>query len=141
MANVADIAQYFNAQFWELSKIKLQKLLYFAQAWSLGKNDQELFPDDFVAWKLGPALKELHKSMHDCEKVVPLEIPGSDIDRLTNGDMQSLDSVLAFYGDMTKEELIDLAHQDNVWKNALRDAVIPKEAIKALYRDRKCPLR
>lgn len=141
MANVADIAQYINSQFWELSKVKLQKLLYFAQAWSLGKNDQELFPDDFVAWKLGPAIKELHESMRDCEKVVPLDVPGADVDRLTNGDMQYIDSILAFYGDMTKEELIELAHQDIVWKKARRDAIIPKEEIKALYRGRECPLQ
>lgn len=141
MANVADIAQYINSQFWELSKVKLQKLLYFAQAWALGKHSQELFPDDFVAWELGPALKDLHESMRDCEKVVPLEVPGSNLERLTNGDMQYLDSVLAFYGDMTKEELVDLAHQDSVWKTALRDAIIPKDEIKALYMDRQCPLQ
>lgn len=141
MANVADIAQYINSQFWELSKVKLQKLLYFAQAWSLARDGKELFPDDFVAWKLGPVIKGLHDSMHDCEKVVPLEVPGSNLERLTNGAMQYLDSVLSFYGDMSKEELVDLAHQDSVWKNAHRDAVIPKEAIRALYRDRECPLQ
>lgn len=141
MAKVADVAQYINLQFWQLSKVKLQKLLYFSQAWFLAINDCELFPDDFVAWEQGPAIKELHESMHGCEKVVPIEVSGSDLQRLTNGEMQYLDSVLAYYGDMTKDELVARAHEDIIWKRARRNEVISKNDIRDYYRRKECPLQ
>jgi uncharacterized phage-associated protein len=39
-----------------LTNLKLQKLLYYAQAWHLALNDKPLFDEDFEAWLHGPVL-------------------------------------------------------------------------------------
>lgn len=141
MASGYDFAQYINDQFWQLSKIKLQKLLYFAQTWSLVRNGKPLFPDDFVAWEKGPAIIELHEVMSSSEKIVPLEIPGANSSNLTNGEMGFIDSIIDIYGEMSKEELVELAHNDSAWKDAKRDEVISKDTIADCYRNRPLPLK
>ncbi len=45
---------------------KLQKLVYYCQAWSLVWDEQPLFKEKIVAWANGPVVKELyeqHKGM------------------------------------------------------------------------------
>jgi uncharacterized phage-associated protein len=44
-----------------LSNLKLQKILYYAQAWHLAIFDQRLFPETFEAWVHGPVIPELYR--------------------------------------------------------------------------------
>lgn len=39
-----------------LTNLKLQKLLYYAQAWHLALRNAPLFDEDFQAWVHGPVL-------------------------------------------------------------------------------------
>ena len=141
MASVYDVAQYINEQFYRLTKVKLQKLLYFCQAWYLAKNKRPLFQEDFYAWKLGPVVKELHEMMRDGENLVPTIITGADIHRLINNEALYIDKVLHLYGDMTKEELVDKSHEDDPWKNSMLDALITKESIMHFYEGKPCPIQ
>ena len=141
MATVYDAAQYINDQFGNLTKVKLQKLLYFCQAWHLAKYDAPLFDEDFYAWKLGPVVKELHESMHSVETFVPYDIAGSNVDNLNNGEIIFIDKVLDCYGDKNKDELVAMTHEDDAWKNAMPDALITKESIKSCYKAKPCPIR
>ncbi|MCH8046000.1 MAG: DUF4065 domain-containing protein [Planctomycetes bacterium] len=43
-----------------ISNLRLQKLLYYAQAWHLALHGKELFPDRFEAWIHGPAQPEVY---------------------------------------------------------------------------------
>ena len=60
-----DIANYFIALANEtgsfVSNLKLQKLVYYAQAWHLALHDAPLFPEDFEAWVHGPVIPELYQ--------------------------------------------------------------------------------
>jgi len=59
----ADIADYFiwlaNDIGSFVSNLKLQKLVYYAQAWHLALYDCPLFDEDFQAWIHGPVIPEL----------------------------------------------------------------------------------
>jgi uncharacterized phage-associated protein len=44
----------------EVNNLKLQKLLYYAQAWHLGRFGSPLFPEKFQAWSTGPAIPALY---------------------------------------------------------------------------------
>ena len=59
MANVFDTAKYILEQFGSMSTMKLQKLCYYSQAWSLVWDDSPLFEEDFQAWANGPVCPEL----------------------------------------------------------------------------------
>lgn len=59
MANVFYTAKYVLEQTGEMSTMKLQKLCYYFQAWSLVWYDSPLFGEDFQAWANGPVCPEL----------------------------------------------------------------------------------
>ncbi|MDC7291062.1 DUF4065 domain-containing protein [Blautia schinkii] len=59
MANVFDTAKYILEQSGTMSTMKLQKLCYYSQAWSLVWDDSPLFNEDFQAWTNGPVCSEL----------------------------------------------------------------------------------
>jgi len=48
-----------------LTNLKLQKLLYYAQAWHLALRDEPLFSEDFQAWVHGPVLPSQYARFRD----------------------------------------------------------------------------
>jgi uncharacterized phage-associated protein len=44
-----------------ISNLKLQKLLYYAQAWHLALYDSSLFPERIQAWVHGPAVPPVYR--------------------------------------------------------------------------------
>ena len=58
---VADYIICFYHQHGDLiTNLKLQKLVYYAQAWYLGLYNKPLFDEDFHAWVSGPVQPELY---------------------------------------------------------------------------------
>lgn len=55
-----EIADFIQAECYErdlrITNLKLQKLLYYAEAWSLASRDEALFDEPFQAWIHGPVL-------------------------------------------------------------------------------------
>jgi uncharacterized phage-associated protein len=43
-----------------IDQMKLQKLLFYAQAWMLGIMGTELYPDDIHAWEWGPVIPSVY---------------------------------------------------------------------------------
>ncbi len=50
MATCFDVAKYILTKMGKLSTVKLQKLVYYAQAWSLVWDDEPLFNERIEAW-------------------------------------------------------------------------------------------
>ena len=66
MANVYDVAKYVLKKLGSMPTMKLQKEVYYCQAWSLGWDGKPLFDEDFQAWANGPVCPELfsrHKGL------------------------------------------------------------------------------
>jgi uncharacterized phage-associated protein len=66
-----DIASYFielasNINENDLTNLKLQKLLYFAQGKYLSKYDAPLFKENIEAWPLGPVVREVYNEYKGC---------------------------------------------------------------------------
>lgn len=141
MANVFDAARYILLKTGEISTWKLQKLCYYAQAWTLAWTGKPLFPEDFEAWRNGPVCRPLfarHKGMYS---VTEDFLPDGNIDALTADEKDSIDTVLSAYGDMEPYQLRAQTHAETPWKAArgsldemaFSDSVISKEAIGAYY--------
>jgi len=115
-ASVLDVAAYILEKIGELSSIKLQKLVYYCQAWSLVWDEKALYPEQIEAWANGPVVRELfnyHKGFFSISKI---EIGNSDC--LSHSQKDTIDNVLNFYGDKSAQWLIDLTHMENPWLNA-----------------------
>lgn len=111
-----DVAEYILKKLGSMTTMKLQKLVYYSQAWSLVWDEKPLFSEEIEAWANGPVVKDLfyyHKGFFKISSVAL-----GNVDRLNNDQNNTIDSVLEFYGNKSAQWLIDLTHLEDPWKNA-----------------------
>jgi len=108
--NVFDVAAYIVSKLGTISTMKLQKLVYYAQAWSLVWDEQPLFQEPIEAWANGPVVRDLFY-FHIGQFSVS-SIPIGNPSLLNNTQRETIDAVLGFYGDKPAQWLIDLSHQE-----------------------------
>lgn len=110
-----DVAAYILQRMGPMTTMKLQKLLYYCQAWSLVWDEAPLFFEDIEAWANGPVVREVfeeHRNLFTIDRV-----PGEP-SKLTEKQKETIHSVLDFYGNKTSHWLSDLTHMEEPWKNA-----------------------
>src|SRR5579859_7908067 len=79
-----------------ISNLKLQKLLYYSQAWHLALYDKPLFEEDLEAWVHGPAVMSVYGSFKDWSwKPITGRPPKPD---LTKHAVAHLNDVMEVYG-------------------------------------------
>jgi uncharacterized phage-associated protein len=119
MANVFDIAKYILENLGPITAMKLQKLCYYSQAWSLVWEEQPLFDNRIEAWGNGPVSPELYQ-WHKGKFIVNMDdnLISSCNNNLTDNQIVTIDNVLNTYGKYTAQELSDLTHKENPWKIA-----------------------
>lgn len=114
--NVFDVAAYILEKCGAMSALKLQKLVYYCQAWSLVWDDEPLFPERIEAWAYGPVVKELYEFHRGLFLLSSVPIGASF--KLTPTQKESIDAVIKYYGEKTPQQLIELTHLEDPWKNA-----------------------
>ena len=77
MNSAIDVANYFLCRVDReagdtISLLKLQKLVYYAQAWSLVMRDQLLFSQDIEAWSSGPVVRDVWNQYEESQGVTIL---------------------------------------------------------------------
>lgn len=99
-----------------LSNLKLQKLLYYAQAWHLAIFDEPLFGEPIEAWVHGPVVVSEYRRFKGWAWQPIQDNPKlPDIDPRT---VAHLSEVMDVYGAKTAYELELLTHREDPWKNA-----------------------
>lgn len=101
-----------------ISTMKLHKLLYYSQAWSMVWDGKPLFKDKIEAWANGPVVRTLfsfHRGMYD---ISYFKLGIGDERNLSEEQKETIDGVLKFYGDMTAQALINQTHFEDPWRNA-----------------------
>ena len=114
--NVFDVAAYILEKCGEMSALKLQKLVYYCQAWSLVWDEAPLFPERIEAWAYGPVVKELYEYHRGFYRLSRLPLGASF--KLTSKQKQTIDAVINYYSVKTPQQLIELTHLEDPWKNA-----------------------
>ena len=120
MANVFDVAKYILQKQGEMTAMKLQKLVYYSQAWSLVWDSKALFRARIEAWANGPVIRSLYDA-HRGEFLVNEKMFSGDPDKLTATEKETVDAVLKVYGNKTPHYLSQLTHSEAPWKNARKD--------------------
>ncbi len=124
-----------------LTNKKLQKLVYYAQAWSLVLNDKSLFEDPIQAWVHGPAVANLYReyAKHGFNPI-EVEVAEKDIDIPQEGK-KLIREVWNIYGSFDAQYLETLSHYEKPWQKAREglDAtepsgiIITNETMKEFY--------
>lgn len=141
MATVFDAAKYILEQRGPMSTMKLQKLCYYAQAWSLVWDDNPLFDQDFEAWANGPVCHELFNEHQGHFSVTAAQERKGDSGHLSPKQKDTIDKVLEFYGNRDAQWLSQLTHIERPWRVARAgcpdgescNATITKESMAMYY--------
>lgn len=123
-----DIANWFIEQFDKnagdvITHLKLQKLLYFAEAWTQLLLDRELFDENIEAWAHGPVVREVFNEFQGAGWQ-PLTA-SSDIIDFDKDVTGVLEQVLDAYGNVSAKTLEYMTHSDRPWIEA-RGALAPE---------------
>ena len=115
--NLFAVADYILSRQGPMSAMKLQKLVYYSQAWSLVWTEKELFPEEFQAWANGPVVWELYGAHRGEFRIEPGFFRG-DTGRLSQEQRDVIDKVLSFYGPKDPQWLSNLTHMESPWREA-----------------------
>jgi uncharacterized phage-associated protein len=124
MVSAHDVAKYILQQQGEMSVMKLQKLVYYSQAWHLVWEDKPLFAERIRAWANGPVVRELYDTHKGRFMVSAAEWPTGEPANLGDKEKEAIDAVLKFYGDKPAAWLSELTHSEPPWKEA-RNGLAP----------------
>ncbi len=147
MATALDVATWFLCDIDRsagdsITHLKLQKLVYNAQVWSLTLFEKPLFSEDMQAWAHGPVAPSVYDAFSR-EGWNALDTPDRALDGCFDVDQVALLAEVAdVYGNFSARQLENMTHADASWREArggLPDeapstAIISKEAMKNFYR-------
>ena len=119
MLSVFDVAKYILEKLCANTPIttwKLQKLVYYSQAWSLVWDDAPLFREDIQAWANGPVCPDLYSEHKGQFQISTIE--RGNTAKLSDEQIETIDAVIKHYGGKTAQYLSELTHREAPWKSA-----------------------
>ena len=122
MHSILDVAKYILEKKGPMTTMKLQKLCYYSQAWSLAWDETPLFNEDFEAWANGPVCPTLFYSHKGHYSVPSNFFSRRSSASFSDSERETIDKVLDYYGDKEPQWLSNLTHMEEPWRRA-RDGV------------------
>jgi len=134
--NIIDLSRfllyYFIKDGIPISHLKLQKVLYYTQAWHLVYFDRNPFFDEQPeAWVNGPVYRTVYnefKPIGIYNNITVEKLTPNDLDEelekyklklnLDNEQFEFINSIIKHYGLMTHEKLIYITHTESPWNMA-----------------------
>jgi uncharacterized phage-associated protein len=121
--NASRVADYFlfkaQAEDKPVTNKKLQKLLYYAQAWSLAIRNEKLFEEKIEAWVHGPAIKSIYLAYKEFgAQPIKKEISPESVADIPEEVQKLLNEVWTVYGKFDAAYLEQLTHSEAPWVNA-----------------------
>jgi uncharacterized phage-associated protein len=125
-----------------ISNLKLQKLLYYSQAWYLALYDKPLFDERIEAWVHGPVVPPVYGAYKGWAWQPIQDNPTLDSVGLPGAVKAHLNEIMDAYGSMGAYDLEKLTHSEAPWLNSrggipidqASNALISHEEMKNFYR-------
>jgi uncharacterized phage-associated protein len=125
-----------------MTNLRLQKLLYYSQAWYLALYDKPLFDEPFEAWVRGPVQPDVWKRFKEFQWM-PIGIPVDDTG-IPEDVKRHVADVMSAYGKFSAFDLERMTHAESPWIDARGSlatdlpsrAVISQESMKEYYKKR-----
>ncbi|MEE7488418.1 Panacea domain-containing protein [Methylobacterium oryzae] len=119
-----DIAKWFinttdRASGDAITHLKVQKLIYYAQAWSIAHYDKPLFDEDLEAWAHGPVAVSVWDQFKDYGyDAIPEQKLKSKFESKANAILRAVQDK---YGIYTAKKLESMTHKEPPWLEARGD--------------------
>ena len=143
------VARYFihlaNKQKSAITNKKLQKLVYYAQAWSLVLRNKRLFTDEVEAWVHGPAVRVLYGQYKKFGfSAIDEDVASESIESISAEEKKLLNDIWRVYGKFDAGYLELLTHSEKPWQIARAELeshqtssnTITTESMKEFYSQR-----
>ena len=148
-----ELAVYLLAEYGQMSHLKLQKLLYYVEAWHLAFYNRGLIRDDFKAWVHGPVCVPVWHMAKDLAilngEILIKSTEKSKVQTrvksaLAKDQLALINDVLEEYGSKSAHYLEWLTHSEQPWIEARGGLAcdepssnrIGKKTMKAFYQSR-----
>lgn len=128
-----------------ISPLKLQKLLYYCQAWHYTIFNEPLFDEGIQAWAHGPVVPSQYKRFAKILRNSNIDTSKIDIKKviLNNKSEELLKEVMEIYAEHTAYYLEQLTHQERPWRETRGnipeyvscDKEIPLELMREYYQE------
>ena len=138
MADIFDVANYIlkisredpeDDEYELISHMKLQKLIYFCQGYSLALYGKPLFPETIEAWRHGPVCPKLYHILKGYgSSPITATVDPDKID-LEEHEKRLIGMVYATYGQYSASKLRQITHKEGPWKGSWEGSEIPQEAM------------
>lgn len=158
MRDIQDIARFVGLSLLSkqmtVSPLKLQKILYYIQAWYMVFFGREntLFAEKPQAWVNGPVYPSIYRTYRDAVPNMCDHLRLSDFDNTTDDatdafrkeaevvgfnaeEEELIESIITLYGAKTQNELIFLTHAEKPWVEGRGDKKPYEKSIKELSLD------
>ena len=118
----------------DISNLKLQKLLYYAQGIYMAMTGDKLFNDDIVAWEHGPVIANVY---HEYSKYgrngIPFNESRQPLEKYTDKENNILEQVYDYFGQYSAWKLRDMTHKEKPWLSTTKNDVISPAVIKEYF--------
>ena len=141
MPEINHVARYLIERLGPMTTMKLQKLVYYCQAWSLAWDEEPLFEEEFQAWANGPVSPELFSAHSEKYKLDDDFLNTYSGYEFNQDQLETIEVVIEHYGGKSPNYLRELTHKERPWKETrgniplgyFCDKVISKELMQEYY--------
>jgi len=104
-----------------ITNLKLQKLLYYAQAWYLVNSRRRLFSDPIEAWSFGPVIRDIYLNWKRYgSKPIPYKPTRQEEHRFTGSQLTFLRECYRIFSNFSATALLSMSHNEDPWKTAFQ---------------------
>ncbi len=156
MYNVLDVCRYVinysNDKDYGISNLKLQKVLYFIQAYFLISTPEQCFRERIEAWDFGPVVPEAYREYKqfgssnipnvsyyvemDFDDFWKSKVKKYRSEVISDGDKRRIEAVVDRFSDYSATDLVGITHNQAPWMDAYvpnRNNEITPQAIKEYF--------
>lgn len=116
VADVHDVAAALLERTGAMTTMKLQKLIYYTQAWHLVFRNTPMFDEQIEAWAEGPVTRVLNEKHRGRYRVDGWR--SGNPTKLSADELATLEWVITKYSALSAESLSHMTHMESPWKVA-----------------------
>jgi uncharacterized phage-associated protein len=120
-----------------ISNLKLQKLLYYMQGFSIAIFDRKLFENDIEAWQYGPVVKDMYNHFKEFGSGAISLNSNEEHLEMSKEENELFKDVMAEYGQFSAIKLMNMTHEELPWRKIFYEnpqGIIPYELLKEYFK-------
>jgi uncharacterized phage-associated protein len=147
MADPIHVARYLlqlasrEAEAEPITQMRLHKLLYYVQGWSLAQRGEPLFAGRIEAWTHGPVVRQVYPAFADFGDA-PIAPPAGEVE-LNAADRAFVESIWESYKMHSATRLRAMTHRERPWRETRgglsdaekSDSEIPQDLMAEFFHD------